>query len=181
MVTSWSLHGRWSIVTKMELQRTPTEEGRRATFLFPVSHAVHFPLRTEENTIFLQRSAQHAVHVHWCPSHIGIAANEFVDNQAKEGLREEAPDTVSLSAARSDISTRMRRAWQSQASNPLTTNSRLKPSWIVVCRRALTAPSCWIWYAVPARGETPLQMPARLPWQLSTRREARAPDPSVAM
>ncbi|OCH90074.1 hypothetical protein OBBRIDRAFT_696197, partial [Obba rivulosa] len=64
---------------------------------------------------FLRRSNTHHVHIHWCPSHVGIVPNEFVDGEAKEALREDAPHDVSISAARSDIIERMRGAWRAQA------------------------------------------------------------------
>ena len=67
---------------------------------------------------FLQRSPEHRVYIHWCPSHLGILPNEFVDERAKEALRLEPPNTFSLSAARSRIVERMHAAWRRQAAHP---------------------------------------------------------------
>ena len=67
---------------------------------------------------FLQRSPEHHICIHWCPSHLGIHPNEFVDERAKEALRLEPSNIVSLSAARSRVVERMHAAWRSQAARP---------------------------------------------------------------
>ena len=64
---------------------------------------------------FLERSPRHRLVIRWCPSHVGIAANEFVDTAAKDGSRLEAPDDVSWSAARSRAVERMLTIWRTQA------------------------------------------------------------------
>ena len=64
---------------------------------------------------FLERSPQHRVFIHWCPAHVGIPANEFVDQAAKAALRLEAPNDVTWSAARSRVVERMLASWRLQA------------------------------------------------------------------
>lgn len=50
----------------------------------------------------LSADASRRVSINRCPAHVGMAANKFVDQLAKDGLNEEQPDFVSFSMARSN-------------------------------------------------------------------------------
>lgn len=61
---------------------------------------------------FLERHPNHTIHVHWCPAHVGIAQNEFVDSLAKRALKLDQPPHISLARAKQDCDNRALAAWR---------------------------------------------------------------------
>ncbi len=61
---------------------------------------------------FLCESPEHSITLHWCPAHVGVPQNKFVDQLAKSGLKRRSPDYRSFAFAVQMSTTNMYQAWR---------------------------------------------------------------------
>ncbi|THG92542.1 hypothetical protein EW026_g8391 [Hermanssonia centrifuga] len=66
---------------------------------------------------FLCESPEHLITLHWCPAHVGVPQNEFVDQLAKSGLKRRSPDYRSFAFAAQMSTANMYQAWRAAPGN----------------------------------------------------------------
>lgn len=67
---------------------------------------------------FLEARPENTIHVHWCPSHVGIKANDTVDRLAKRGLDQPQPEGISYAVARTRVTKRAYTKWLQAMESP---------------------------------------------------------------
>ncbi|THG93380.1 hypothetical protein EW026_g7839 [Hermanssonia centrifuga] len=66
---------------------------------------------------FLCKFPEHLITLHWCPAHVGVPQNEFVNQLAKSGLKRCSPDYQSFAFTVQMSTANMYQAWHAAPGN----------------------------------------------------------------